>query len=114
MLNFSESQAASFCVKTSLEVTDCHFVLVPSGTDQSTPALGQQSSSSLRRREGFEKQVGSQAGRYGSLGDALLQVQQGVSDTGVVLEVEQDVLLDQAPHPHLLLGPPPALQLAAG
>lgn len=28
--------------------------------------------------------------------------------------MEEDVLLDQAPHPNLLLGPPPALQFTAG
>lgn len=32
----------------------------------------------------------------------------------MILEVVENVLLDQTPHPNLLLGPPPALQLTTG
>lgn len=67
-----------------------------------------------RRRECLEEQVRCQAWRHGALRHPVLQVRQRVPDAGVVLEVKEHVLLDQAPHPHLLLGPPPALQLTAG
>lgn len=117
VLNFNKSKTASFCANHRLKVTYSHFVLALSGPNQPWgihSSLKVQSHWLLWWWEGFEKQVSSQAWGYGSLGNALLEVRKSVSDTGVILEMEEDVLLDQAPHPNLLLGPPSALQFTAG
>lgn len=74
-------------------------------------------SSSLRRWrlwESFEQQVSSQSRRDNPSGDPLLQAGQSLPDAWVVLEMTENVLLNQTPHPDSMLGPPTTLQLPAG
>lgn len=92
-----------------VRVTSVLCNLAPQQKPESHSALALRS----LRGEGSKKQVSSQSRRDDSFGDLLLQVRESLLDFWVILEMAEDVLLNQSPHPHLLLGPPSVLQLAA-